>query len=100
MSDDAKCFYEEIGFEIGGALKIWESGCGDDDVHCAAPPPVCPRCKRPTEIAPGCRRCGSTEHTTSYHDAKDAGKDSGTVEIQALSGGDLLRLIISNEREK
>jgi hypothetical protein len=94
MSDDLTCFWEEIGFDIEwNELKIWETECGHED-KAQMVPKFCPHCQRTVEVSPGCRRCGSTEHTTSWHDAQDQGKEAGTpVEIQTLNGGDFIRLI-------
>jgi hypothetical protein len=69
LPPELKCFFEEIGHQIGSDVKIFETECGNE-AEAVTAPKYCPHCQRTVEIAPGCRRCGSTEHTTSYHDAR------------------------------
>jgi hypothetical protein len=94
MNDDNKCFYEEIGFGVDG--KLWETGC--DNEHSADQlSELCSFCNKPIEVAPGCRRCSSTEHTTGWHDENESGVAKPAVEIRALNGADFKRLITGDK---
>jgi hypothetical protein len=63
------CFYEECGGDLHE--KIYETACGQE-VTCTALPKFCAHCSKPIVLAPACRRCSSTDHTTGWHDANEA----------------------------
>lgn len=80
------CFYEEIGVSLDG--KVYETGCGDEFTGDSLPA-TCGHCGKSIEVAPGCRRCGSTEHTTGYHDESNA-STSHALPIAVTSVADLM----------
>lgn len=87
------CFYEEIGHVIGGVQKIYETAC-DDEVTVEKLPTFCSHCSHVVHLVPACRRCGSVDHTTGWHDADDArtGKPAA-VPLNVTSAAQLHSLI-------
>lgn len=96
MSTSEPCFYEEIGVSLDG--KVYETACGDEFTADTLPP-ICAHCHKSIELVPGCRRCGSIEHTTGWHDA-DASNTPKTpaIEIKAISGRDFINKLLGEKQ--